>query len=57
MTLIFLSKTYLLEFFHREKSKRVGVAIGEKIIDLASLKELGYLSELPFTTEDFHKAI
>ena len=45
-------------FYHstrsEKKNKRVGVAIGKNIIDLASLKELGYLNELPFSTEDFH---
>ena len=41
-------------FSTEKKNKRVGVAIGENIIDLASLKELGYLNELPFSAEDFH---
>ncbi len=36
-----------------EKSKRVGVAIGDSIIDLLSLKELSYLEQLPFKKEDF----
>ena len=43
-------------FSTEKKNKRVGVAIGEKIIDLACLKELGYLSELPFSDEDFHNS-
>ena len=43
-------------FSTEKKNKRVGVAIGEKIIDLASLKELGYLNELPFSAEDFHNS-
>lgn len=32
---------------------RVGVAIGEKIIDLKALHILGYLENLPFSLEDF----
>ena len=36
-----------------EKNKRVGVAIGDKIIDLQCLKELKFFEELPFKTEDF----
>ena len=35
------------------KSKRVGVAIGEKILDLHTIHELNYLSSLPFNKEDF----
>ena len=35
------------------KNKRVGVAIGDKIIDLQCLKELQFFEELPFKTEDF----
>ena len=34
-------------------SPRVGVAIGTKILDLKVLFELGYLSETPFSLEDF----
>jgi len=34
-------------------SPRVGVAIGEKIIDLKNLFELGYLNGLPFELADF----
>ena len=43
-------------FSTEKKNKRVGVAIGENIIDLASLKELGYLNELPFSAEDFNNS-
>ena len=43
-------------FSTEKKSKRVGVAIGELILDLAILKELGYLSELPFTVDDFNRS-
>jgi len=32
---------------------RVGVAIGNKIVDLKTLSVLGYLKNLPFSTEDF----
>ena len=35
------------------KSKRIGVAIGEKILDLNTLYDLNYLSNLPFKKEDF----
>lgn len=34
-------------------SPRVGVAIGEQIVDLEVAQKLGYFSELPFTQEDF----
>lgn len=34
-------------------SPRVGVAIGDKILDLKTLFELGYLNELPFALIDF----
>ncbi len=34
-------------------SPRVGVAIGNKIVDLKTLSVLGYLKNLPFSTEDF----
>ena len=34
-------------------SPRVGVAIGEKIVDLKNLYELGYLNELRFELSDF----
>ena len=43
-------------FSTEKKSKRVGVAIGELILDLATLKELGYLNELPFNTGDFKRS-
>ena len=36
-----------------EKPQRVGVAIGDNIIDLQSLQELNYLDQLPFKKEDF----
>ena len=35
------------------KSKRVGVAIGEQILDLSLLFEYNYLSNLPFNASDF----
>jgi fumarylacetoacetase len=34
-------------------SPRVGIAIGEKILDLKNLCELGYLNDTPFTLADF----
>ena len=34
-------------------SKRVGVRIGDYVIDLKSLHVLGYLDNLPFKIEDF----
>jgi fumarylacetoacetase len=34
-------------------SPRVGVAIGEEILDLKVLSELGYLNDVPFSTSDF----
>ena len=43
-------------FSTEKKSKRVGVAIGELILDLATLNELGYLNELPFNTGDFKRS-
>jgi fumarylacetoacetase len=43
-------------FSTEKKSKRVGIAIGELILDLAILKELGYLNELPFTVDDFNRS-
>ena len=36
------------------KNKRVGVAIGEKILDLYFLNKNGYLNDLPFTEKDFN---
>jgi fumarylacetoacetase len=35
------------------KPQRVGVAIGNEILDISSLFELKYLNELPFRKEDF----
>jgi fumarylacetoacetase len=35
------------------KTQRVGVAIGDNILDISSLFELNYLNELPFKKEDF----
>jgi fumarylacetoacetase len=37
-------------------SPRVGVAIGEEILDLKNLCELGYLNDVPFSTSDFDQA-
>jgi len=34
-------------------SPRVGVAIGDKVLDLKALSTLGYLENLPFSTETF----
>jgi fumarylacetoacetase len=34
-------------------SPRVGVAIGEEVLDLKNLCELGYLNDVPFSTSDF----
>ncbi|MBM77153.1 MAG: fumarylacetoacetase [Crocinitomicaceae bacterium] len=36
------------------KDRRVGVAIGEKILDLYFLNKNGYLNDLPFTEKDFN---
>ena len=36
---------------------RVGVAIGDKIVDLKNLFELGYLEETPFELADFDAAV
>lgn len=38
---------------YSSSNKRVGVALGDKIIDLYQLFELGYLNDLPFAGEDF----
>ena len=35
---------------------RIGVAIGEQILDLKTLHVLGYLKNLPFTKEDFSQS-
>ena len=43
-------------FSTEKKSKRVGVAIGELILDLATLKKLRYLNELPFNADDFNRS-
>ncbi|MEN9700335.1 MAG: fumarylacetoacetase [Bacteroidota bacterium] len=37
------------------KAKRVGVRIGEHVLDLALLAEWGYFEGLPFHPEDFHQ--
>lgn len=39
------------------KSARVGVAIGEEILDLKSLFELGYLNDLGFEASDFDNCV
>ena len=36
------------------KNKRVGIAIGNQILDLATLNKSGYLKGLPFSNEDFN---
>jgi len=41
-------------FSTKTKSKRVGVAIGNQILDLANLYELGYLSSLSFCEHCFN---
>ncbi len=38
---------------YSSSNKRVGVAIGDQVIDLYQLFELGYLNELPFEGGDF----
>jgi fumarylacetoacetase len=40
-------------FKTKQLSPRVGVAIGDKIVDLKTLSVLGYLENLPFETSDF----
>ncbi|MFB0997185.1 MAG: hypothetical protein QMC28_00575 [Flavobacteriales bacterium] len=40
-------------FKHNGNSPRVGVAIGDKVLDLKALHSLGYLTRLQFTIEDF----
>ena len=40
-------------FKTNQLSPRVGVAIGENVLDLKSLHVLGYLENLPFSLEDF----
>ena len=39
-------------FKKEEGTPRVGVAIGEQVLDLKALHSLGYLTRLPFTIED-----
>lgn len=43
-------------FSTTERSKRVGVAIGDQILDLQVLHVLGYLENLPFTLSDFESS-
>lgn len=38
-------------------SPRVGVAIGEEILDLKNLCELGYLNDVPFSVADFDQPV
>jgi fumarylacetoacetase len=38
-------------------SPRVGVAIGEEILDLKNLCELGYLNDVPFSVVDFDQPV
>ena len=40
-------------FKTEDSSTRVGVRIGDKVLDLKELFELGYLNNLPFTLTDF----
>ena len=40
-------------FSDKNKQKRVGVAIGDSILDLALTQKLGYLTDLPFLPSDF----
>jgi fumarylacetoacetase len=40
-------------FSDKNKQKRVGVAIGDYILDLALTQKLGYLTDLPFLPSDF----
>ncbi|MBT6439020.1 MAG: fumarylacetoacetase, partial [Flavobacteriales bacterium] len=40
-------------FSINEEYPRVGVAIGDKILDLKAIFELGHLSDLPFKASDF----
>lgn len=40
-------------FKTRSQSERVGVRIGDKVLDLKALYVLGYLENLPFTSSDF----
>ena len=40
-------------FKTRSQSERVGVRIGDKVLDLKALFVLGYLENLPFSASDF----
>jgi len=40
-------------FSNKNKQKRVGVAIGDYILDLALTQKLGYIADLPFLQSDF----
>ena len=44
-------------FSTSERTKRVGVAIGDQILDLKALHMLGYLENLPFTLADFEAPV
>jgi len=44
-------------FSTAERTKRVGVAIGDQIVDLKALHMLGYLENLPFTLADFESPV
>ncbi len=44
-------------FSTSERTKRVGVAIGDQIVDLKALHMLGYLENLPFTLADFEAPV
>ena len=44
-------------FSTSERTKRVGVAIGDQIMDLKALHMLGYLENLPFTLADFEAPV
>ncbi len=40
---------------HSENNKRVGVALGDKVIDVYQLASFGYLKELEFSASDFEQ--
>ena len=42
-------------FSDNNKQKRVGVAIGDYILDLSLTQKLGYITDLPFLQSDFEK--
>ncbi len=44
-------------FSTAERTKRVGVAIGDQILDLKALYMLGYLENLPFSLADFEAPV